>query len=400
MQFELFQKYSTPESVLSFVLRLLHIVGLNETGFWSRVRVGCIGLFYVTFLVIPPLTGGYTDVHQRVRAGVEFLFNCNIYGGCFVFAYNIATFQTFIQELRTFSVVVCSHSYTLKQTLTRCNRRADFIAKVQTACMAAVTFFYWIAPIPSIYYSHHISESINSTAPVRLVQHLEVKFYWLDNRNCVKDYLIFTIIMLPVIIMCGFVCNLKLLSICSCIEHCTLLTRLTTKAVEQMESGKLAERNITIAISNVVEMHTRLLNCIRLLNTSLQSMLLLQWLVCGLNWSISYLYLTNVGICLKSVTVVVMFFLITAETFLYCFLGSRLATQQLLLERAIYAIRWYNYPTVLQRSVRMMLRQSQRHEHITVGKFFRVNLEEFSRIVNLSYSAYVVLKDEIKMDLN
>ncbi|XP_317838.2 odorant receptor 63a [Anopheles gambiae] len=128
-------------------------------------------------------------------------------------------------------------------------------------------------------------------------------------------------------------------------------------------------------------------------------MLMLQWLTCVLNWSISLIYLTNVGISLQSVTVVVMFFLATAETFLYCLLGTRLATKQQLLEHALYATRWYNYPIAFRSSIRMMLRQSQRHAHITVGKFFRVNLEEFSRIVNLSYSAYVVLKDVIKMDV-
>uniref|UniRef100_A0A6E8W534 Odorant receptor 4 n=1 Tax=Anopheles coluzzii TaxID=1518534 RepID=A0A6E8W534_ANOCL len=396
MKFELFQKYSSPDTVLSFVLRLLHIVGMNGTGFRSRIRVGGIFLFYLIFLVIPPLTGGYTDGHQRVRASVEFLFNCNIYGGSMFFAYDVATFQAFIQELRNLTVLVCSHSYRLKYKLTRFNRRADIIAKVQTTCMGAVTLFYWIAPIPSI--CAHYYRSTNSTEPVRFVQHLEVKFYWLENRTSVEDYVVFVLIMLPVVVMCGYVCNLKVMTICCSIGHCTLYTRLTIEMVEQLESMASAERTAS-AIRNVVQMHTGLLKCIRLLNTSIRSMLMLQWLTCVLNWSISLIYLTNVGISLQSVTVVVMFFLATAETFLYCLLGTRLATQQQLLEHALYATRWYNYPIAFRSSIRMMLRQSQRHAHITVGKFFRVNLEEFSRIVNLSYSAYVVLKDVIKMDV-
>uniref|UniRef100_A0A240PKQ1 Odorant receptor 4 n=1 Tax=Anopheles christyi TaxID=43041 RepID=A0A240PKQ1_9DIPT len=397
MRFELFQQYSSPEAAFSFVLRLFHIVGLNGTGLWSRVRMACIFLFYLTLLVIPQLTGGYTDDHQRVRASVELLFNANIYGGSMIFAYEMATFQAFIQELRNLSVLVCSLSYQLKHTLARFNHRADIIAKVQTACMGAVTLFYWVAPIPSIYSFYY--GSLNSTEPVRLVQHLEVKFYWLENRTSVKDYITFVIIMLPVVIMCGYVCNLKVMTICCSIGYCTLFTRLTVKAVEQLETVSPVERTSS-AMCNVVLIHTRLLICIKLLNRSFRLMLLLQWMVCGLNWSISLLYLTNVGICLKSVTVVVMFVLTTAETFLYCFLGSRLAVQQELLEQAIYATQWYNYPKALQMNVRMMLRRSQTHAHITVGKFFRVNLEEFNRIVNLSYSAYVVLKDQIKLDIN
>ncbi|XP_053668418.1 uncharacterized protein LOC128718828 [Anopheles marshallii] len=398
MQFEMFQKYSSPETILSFVLYLLHIVGLDGTrNIWARIRFGSIILFYVFFTVIPQLIGGNPDVHQFVRASVEFLFNCNIFVGSLFFAANVSTFRGFVQELKILAQLTCSLSYNLKHALARFNQRADIFAKIQTTCMAVIALSYWAAPITSIYWFYF--RPINSTEPLRLVQHLEVKFYWLENRTILKDYVIFVLIMLPVVCMCSIMCNIKVMSISCSIAYCTMFTRLTVKAVEKMPDITPYDRT-SKALFNVVLMHARLLKCIHLLNRTLRSMLLMQWLVCGLNWSISLVYLTNTGISLKSVTVIVMFCLATVETFIYCLLGTRLATQQERLERAVYTKRWYNYSLKVQRNVLTILRQAQKPAHITVGKFFRVNLEEFSRIVNLSYSAYVVLKDKIKMDTN
>uniref|UniRef100_A0A182NZ39 Uncharacterized protein n=1 Tax=Anopheles dirus TaxID=7168 RepID=A0A182NZ39_9DIPT len=393
MKFELYQKYSHPETIMSFVLGLLHSVGLNGYGTLQTIRLASIFLFYLTFTVIPQLSGGYTDVHQFVRASVEFLFNCNIFVGSLCFGYGSATFQTFVREMRTLSEYTSSTSYKLKHILSRFNRRVDVFAKAQTACMAAIALVYWVAPLSSIYLAIY-SEPGNATEPPRLVQHLEVKFYWLENRTSLRDYAVFVVIMLPVVCMCSAMCNLKVLTISSSIEYCTFFTQLVIGAAEELHDRPAAGRT-SKALSEVVLMHVSLLKCINLLDRTLQPVLLLQWIVCGLNWSISLVYLKNTGITLKSVTVVVMFLLATMETFLYCWLGTRLTVQQERLARAFYNTRWYEYPRELQQNLLIVLRQSQRHAYITVGNFFHVNLEEFGRIVHLSYSVYVVLKDEI-----
>uniref|UniRef100_A0A182QKY4 Uncharacterized protein n=1 Tax=Anopheles farauti TaxID=69004 RepID=A0A182QKY4_9DIPT len=392
MKFEIYQKYSHPKTIMSFVLRLLHTVGLNGRGTRQTIRLASIFVFYLTFTVVPQLAGGQTDVHQFVRASVEFLFNCNIFVGSLCFAYGAASFRSFIREIRILAEFVSALSYKLKHTLTRFNRRVDLYAKAQTACMAAIGLIYWIAPLPSVVYSGYS----NTTEAPRFVQHLEVKFYWLENRTSLRDYMIFVVIMLPVICMCSAMCNLKVLTISTSIEYCTLFTKLVIRAAEDLHDPP-ATRRTSQDLSNVVLMHVSLLKCIKLLDSALQPVLLLQWIVCGLNWSISLVYLTNTGVTLKSVTVIVMFMLATFETLLYCFLGTRLAVQQERLERAFYNTPWYEYPLELQNNLRIVMKQSQRHAHITVAKFFHVNLEEFGRIVHLSYSVYVVLKDEIKM---
>uniref|UniRef100_A0A182S5A4 Odorant receptor 4 n=1 Tax=Anopheles funestus TaxID=62324 RepID=A0A182S5A4_ANOFN len=391
------ERYSSPETIMSFVRKLLHLVGLDGTTIRDRLRFGSIFLFYIFFTVIPQLTGGYSDIHQLVQASVEFLFNCNIFVSSLLFAHKAATFRAFVRELKILAQFACSMSYKIKHTLVRFNRQADIFAKLQTTCMTVIALCYWVAPLTSIYWFY--LGSSNSTEPLQLVQHLEVKFYWLENRTILRDYVIFVLIMLPVVFMCSSMCNLKVMIVSCSIAHCTLFTKLTVKAIEELPDAT-PYRRTSKSLSNVVLMHARLLKCIHLLNRTLRSMLLLQWLICGLNWSISLVYLTNTGISLKSITVIVMFVLATSETFLYCLLGSRLATQQERLERAIYAKRWYNYPRKVQRNILTILRQTQKATDITVGKFFRVNLEEFSRIANLSYSAYVVLKDQIQMDTN
>ncbi|XP_035899159.1 uncharacterized protein LOC118506317 [Anopheles stephensi] len=396
MQFDKFQKFSSPDTIMGFVLQLLHLVGLDGPGRASRIRLASVMLFYLTFIVIPELTGGYTDVHQFVRTGVELLFNCNIFVGGMLFALEVTSFRMFIRELKFLAMLASSLSYKLKHAMARFNYRANTFAKLQTLCMGVIALAYWVAPLPSIYWFYYHPDNATEP-PVRLVQHLEVKFYWLENRTMLKDYVAFAVIMLPVVCMCSAVCNIKVMTISGSIAYCTLFTRLTANAIEQLPDVTPAGWNPK-ALSHVVSMHASLLKTIHLLDRTLRSVLLLQWLGCGLNWSISLVYLTNTGISFKSSTVCVMFLLATSETFLYCWLGSRLATQQERLERAIYAKRWYNYPRNERCSVLTILRQAQKPAVITVGKFFRVNLEEFSRIVNLSYSAYVVLKDQIKMD--
>lgn len=98
---------------------------------------------------------------------------------------------------------------------------------------------------------------------------------------------------------------------------------------------------------------------------------------------------------MKSISIIVMFLLVTAEMLSYCILGTRLTSQAEQLERAIYASRWYNLPIKEQRNVQIMLKRAQGRVGIRGYKFVNVNLEEFSRMVNRAYSAYVVLKREI-----
>ncbi|XP_049539535.1 odorant receptor coreceptor-like [Anopheles darlingi] len=148
-------------------------------------------------------------------------------------------------------------------------------------------------------------------------------------------------------------------------------------------------------LRKVVTMHKRVLICSRLLDESLRPLLLVQWILCIVIWSVTLVYFDYSGVHMKSFSIIIMFLLGTAEMLSYCILGTRLTGQAEQLERAIYASRWYNLPSKEQRNVQIMLNQAQTRVGIRGYKFVNVNLEEFAAMVNRAYSAYVVLKREI-----
>uniref|UniRef100_A0A240PMQ8 Uncharacterized protein n=1 Tax=Anopheles atroparvus TaxID=41427 RepID=A0A240PMQ8_ANOAO len=398
MLFELHEKYSKPEAMMSFVLKLLQLVGIGGTGKSNWIRSIVIVTTYIVVCAVPQLFGGQPDMHHSVRASVELIFDCNIFVGYFMLTISQANFLTFIDELQDLAEYACSFSFKFKNAIARFNSRMDAFARTYTAVMIFIALFYWIVPLPRTYWSYFTKLQTNTSAPLQLMQHLEVNFYWLDNRSSMADYTVFVMIMLPITCLCSAMSSVKLLTTSSSIRYCTLFAHVTKLAVEQLDDISSKEQ-LPNRLFKVLSMHQRLLRCVHLLDKTLSPMLLLQWSLCVLDWSVTLLYLNYCGINLQSATVIVMFSLITLETFLYCVLGALLTDKGEQLERVLYDTRWYDLPLDVQKNLLLMLRRSQRPVRVTVGKFFQLNLEEFGRMVNLSYSAFVVLKDQIKLDI-
>ncbi|XP_035784202.1 odorant receptor 63a-like [Anopheles albimanus] len=287
---------------------------------------------------------------------------------------------------------VYSHSPRLAHELTLHNRLVDRFTKAWTSFMVLVAIFYWIAPLPRIYWTYFTRT--NASEPLELVQHLEIQFYWLDNRNSIRDYTIYAAMMLPFIFLCATMNNMKTLTVSCSVEYCTKFMCLVTEAIRQLDSLS-ANDDQARELRKVVAMHKRVLICSRLLDESLRPLLLMQWLLCIIIWSVTLVYFDYSGVHMKSISIIVMFLLVTAEMLSYCILGTRLTSQAEQLERVIYASRWYNLPIKEQRNVQIMLKRAQGRVGIRGYKFVNVNLEEFSRMVNRAYSAYVVLKREI-----
>ncbi|KFB47529.1 putative odorant receptor Or4 [Anopheles sinensis] len=238
--------------------------------------------------------------------------------------------------------------------------------------MVCIGVFYWVAPLPRTYWVYFT----NSSAPLHLAQHLEQKFYWLDNRSSMADYTVFVMIMLPFTFLCATLINVKLVTTSISITYCAKFADVVKLAVEDLDDISSMEQ-LSKKLAEVVSLHKKLLCCVQMLDKTLNPVLLLQWALCVLNWSVTLLYLYYCGINLRSVTIIIMFSLIALETFLYCALGTLLAARGEQLERALYSRRWYTLSIEMQKNLLLMLSRAQKPLRITVGKFYQLNVEEF-----------------------
>ncbi|XP_065075858.1 odorant receptor 67a-like [Ochlerotatus camptorhynchus] len=141
-------------------------------------------------------------------------------------------------------------------------------------------------------------------------------------------------------------------------------------------------------------MHDDVLRCVELLNETRNFPLLVQIVNCVLMWCMMAVYLT-MNFNGDAVNILVLFIVLTIETYGVCVLGSELSQKNVDLQRAIYDFPWYNVPVDMQKSLLQMLQRAQQPVGITAAGFCYVDIERFGKIVQTSYQIFVVMKDTL-----
>ncbi|XP_049294270.1 odorant receptor 30a-like [Anopheles funestus] len=92
--------------------------------------------------------------------------------------------------------------------------------------------------------------------------------------------------------------------------------------------------------------------------------------------------------------VCVQIILVTVETYGYCYFGTDLTTESFGVALAIYDSDWHKFPVSTRRKLQLLLQRSQKPVGVTAGKFRFVNVAQFGKMLKMSYSFYVVLKEQ------
>nr|QNL14972.1 olfactory receptor 28 [Aulacocentrum confusum] len=80
------------------------------------------------------------------------------------------------------------------------------------------------------------------------------------------------------------------------------------------------------------------------------------------------------------------------QLFIYSYAGDHLTSNIEKVKFAVYCCEWYSFPLGTAKNLVFVIMRINRHFHLTAGKFYRMNLENFKNIVKLMGSFFSVLR--------
>ncbi|XP_035784205.1 odorant receptor 49b-like [Anopheles albimanus] len=386
-------KLQDPYIVMPLLLRLQRFVGLwGDRRYRYKFRLAFAS--FCILVVIPKVAFGYPDLDTTIRGTAELIFEWNVLFGMLLFSFKLDVYDEMVNLFMELANLVFSGQVRseLGSYLMHINHRIDKFSKIYCCSHFCLATFYWVAPLSSTY-SAYLSAH-NESIPVEHVLHLEEELYWLKNRVSLTDYSIFTVIMLPTIFMLAFFGGLKLLTIFSNVKYCSAMLRLVAMRIQLTD--QLEENSVERELIEIIKMHQKALRCVELLEMSFRWVFLGQFIQCVLIWCSLVLYIAVTGVSAKVVNVGILFILLTVETYGFCYFGTDLTSEvhSLSVARAVTDSLWYRRSVSVQMKLRMVLQRAQKPVGISAGKFCFVDVEQFGNMAKMSYSFYIVLKDQ------
>ncbi|XP_052861557.1 putative odorant receptor 92a [Anopheles cruzii] len=384
-------KLKDSRAVMPFLLRIQTLAGL-----WGdrsqRFRFYLIFTYFVLMVVLPKLLFGYPDLEIAVRGTAELMFESNAFFGMLMFSFQRDNYERLVHQLQDLASLVFSQDLPdeLGHYLMAVNRRVDRFSKIYCCCHLSLATFFWFMPIYTTYSAYFAIT--NSTEPIEHVLHLEEELYWLKSRTSIVHYTVYAAIMWPTIYTLGFTGGTKLLTIFTNVKYCSAMLRLVALRIQHLDKvrPKDAEREMDRIISN----HQRALDCVFLLETTFRWVFFVQFIQCTMIWCSLILYIAVTGFSSTVANVCVQIILVTVETFGYCHFGTDLTTESFSVALAVYDSEWYRFPNPMRHKLRLLLQRAQKPVGITAGKFRFVNVAQFGKMLKMSYSFYVVLKEQ------
>ncbi|KFB38969.1 AGAP009397-PA-like protein [Anopheles sinensis] len=187
--------------------------------------------------------------------------------------------------------------------------------------------------------------------------HMEENFYNVPIRTSLLEYLLFSFCMIWTCYLGAYVSGTKLMALFNFISYCIVYFHLVVIKIEETTRTKSIRENE----KTIVMMHCKALRCAELMISITAPVLLQQLILCVLIWSTMLLYFT-------------------------------VSSAQ--VARAIYNCKWEQQPPNTMKYLQLILLRAQKHVGITAGRFCLVDMEQFRKLVNTTYSVYIVLKDQ------
>uniref|UniRef100_A0A182YFW8 Uncharacterized protein n=1 Tax=Anopheles stephensi TaxID=30069 RepID=A0A182YFW8_ANOST len=383
-------------AVMPLALRLLRVIGV--WGDLTRYRYILVFVCYCFGIVIPKVCFGYPSAEASIRGYTELILETNVFAGMLMLYVRYDHFKLLVVELRSFvSIVFRDHSPStpIRSNLVQLNVRLHKYTMLYCLYMCCVCTVYCFAPLWSNYsgYTSAINHQDNGSTVFQFNLYLEQGFYWLDNRTSLVGYCICTVFMFPLMYLCAYTGTVKVVAVFNLIKYCQAAIQTVAIKLEHLKTFRDVRRR-TEAMSEVRDLHQRAMRCAELLELVLQPLLLMQLVLCILIWCTMMLYFSVSGINVKFINMFLLFLFVSIETFGYCYLGTQLSQESINVGKALYDADWIDYDAVMRKKVAFMIMRAQCRVGLTAAKFCFVDMEQFVAMLNMSYSIFVVLKDD------
>uniref|UniRef100_A0A182IIP1 Uncharacterized protein n=1 Tax=Anopheles arabiensis TaxID=7173 RepID=A0A182IIP1_ANOAR len=361
-----------PPGVPHLALKLLHAVGIVNGETFSH-RFTAVYLLFIFIIAIPKLFCGYTSFEASVVGLAELFFHLNNYTGLLLVLVSSKQLQCLVRVGQTIAdeVFQCAQA-DMRQLLTSHHKRIIFA----------------IAPICATFGSYIRAAHRNTTA--QYVLHMEEDFYGLQIRSSLRSYLMFAIPMVPMSYICAYVGCAKIMIVFNFTSYCTVYFRLVALQLQYQTRTVPSDRD---SIRTIVAIHQQALCCADLLETIVSPIMLMQIVLCVLMSSSMVLYFTFATMSGHMINVLLLFLVVSTETFGYCYLGTQLSMESARIAYAVYNGKWEQQPTEIAKHLQLILLRAQKPIGITAGKFCFINMEQFAKLLKTTYSVFILLRD-------
>uniref|UniRef100_A0A182PZ81 Uncharacterized protein n=1 Tax=Anopheles epiroticus TaxID=199890 RepID=A0A182PZ81_9DIPT len=388
------------KAVLPLARRMLRLSGfLQETERFGMINFFNLFIFLATVLV-PKVCFPYPNTAAMIQGISELIYFTNVYVGYFLLVLEHRHYRELLSEIDTFVKVVCRpchHTAThAEQTLVKLNLKIQKISALFCCYILITVIMYWSAPCLMTYHSVYKARMSagNKTlhSPIQYYPNLEESFYWLNNRDTLFGYAVFSGVAIVICGVASYNNATKLLTILPTIKYCSTLLQLVTVRIDDL-SGTPPDKNIEQELKNVVQLHQLAIRCVTLLDQTLSYVMALQLALCILTWCFTLLCILIVGYDVSALNGLLIMINITLEMFSYCFFCNELSTISEIVSRQSYEFQWEKCSPTVRKLLTMVILRGQRPLHIRAGGVITVDLDLFTKVVKTSYSVLVVLKD-------
>ncbi|XP_034952211.1 uncharacterized protein [Chelonus insularis] len=92
------------------------------------------------------------------------------------------------------------------------------------------------------------------------------------------------------------------------------------------------------------------------------------------------------------INIVIIYYVLNIQIFLYCYAGDRLTSGIASLQNAIYFSPWYNLPPKMNKNVIFIIFKASKTFHLTAGKILHMNIDNFKNILKATFSYFSFLQ--------
>uniref|UniRef100_A0A182PZ82 Uncharacterized protein n=1 Tax=Anopheles epiroticus TaxID=199890 RepID=A0A182PZ82_9DIPT len=398
----IFSELQDDRAVLPLLLYIQERIGL--WGDSPRVRYPVAFVAFWITVAVPKLSLHYTSLETFICSMAELVYMCNVWCGAMLIWMEHECFQQYIDQVTSLTrYLYRPHQLeSAKEHLQQLNRYIHRYTNRYCAFMLSLIIFYVVAPIITSFvtYLGHSNQHGNETTPAwnessavfKFTLHMEQAFYGLQHRTDVLQYALYLTFIVPIMFITACTVHTKVITIASSVRYGEALLHVVMLKIDHLH--RLPGESARAELGDIVHVHQRALECIALLMNVLRSVLLLQLVFCIFIWCLMMLYFTITdGLSVTFINIAILFLVITIETFSPCYFGTRLSSQATELSKSVYACGWPGMDGDIQHGLRMVLHRTQWAVGMQAGKFCFVDVELFQKMVNMSYSFFIVLKD-------
>ncbi|EDS39719.1 conserved hypothetical protein [Culex quinquefasciatus] len=381
-------------AVMPFTLRCVKLFGFRG-GLHNRAHFLAALAYRLVVINLPKVAFGLSDqIDVAIRSVSELLFQWHIDIRVVLFAAKVPEFEQLVRILRRVynKVKTLDSNSSERKLIEDSNRSLDRRSKSYALYVAvAVTIFYWVPVVQtSTIWLRSLGD--NSTTRPKYVMMMEMEFYGLDTRGNIWHYLVYASLSSIAHYYSAVYFALAGMVIFSCIKSIAALFELVSAKLATLH--ELSGKALREELAELVELHVDGLRCIKLLEDIHSLVMMAQMVNCVLIW-ISMILSISTRFTSETTSLLVLLIVMTGETYVLCQLATELSEVSLTITDSIWNSHWIKLPVDVRKGLAMMLQRAQKKEGLTAAKFFFMDVERFGRVLQTSYSIYVVLKERL-----